>query len=62
MADIRSLLFPDSIAVVGASPLVQSVQRGLETGAITQGRQMGESEKLIADFQRRVHAALTAPA
>lgn len=62
MADIRSLLVPGSIAVVGPSPLVQSVQRGLESGAVPQGRLMGESEKLIADFQRRVHAALTAPA
>jgi choline monooxygenase len=38
--------------------LVQSVQRGLESGAVPQGRLMGESEKLIADFQRRVHDAL----
>ena len=40
--------------------LVQSVQRGLESGAVPQGRLMGESEKLIADFQRRVRDALTA--
>ena len=40
--------------------LVQSVQRGLESGAVPQGRLMGESEKLIADFQRRVHDALLA--
>jgi choline monooxygenase len=38
--------------------LVQSVQRGLESGAMSQGRLMSESEKLIADFQRRVFAAL----
>jgi choline monooxygenase len=38
--------------------LVQSVQHGLESGVVTQGRLMGESEKLIADFQRRVHDAL----
>ena len=38
--------------------LVQSVQRGLDSGAVQQGRLMGESEKLIADFQRRVHDAL----
>jgi len=39
---------------------VQSVQRGLESGAVPQGRLMGESEKLIADFQRRVRDALVA--
>ena len=38
--------------------LVQSVQRGLESGAVPQGRLMAESEQLIADFQRRVHDAL----
>jgi phenylpropionate dioxygenase-like ring-hydroxylating dioxygenase large terminal subunit len=41
--------------------LVQSVQRGLESGAIPQGRLMPESEKLIADFQRRVHDQLVGP-
>jgi len=40
--------------------LVLSVQRGLDSGRVPQGRLMGESEKLIADFQRRVHEALTA--
>jgi hypothetical protein len=38
--------------------LVQSVQRGLESGAVPQGRLMTESEQLIADFQRRVYDAL----
>jgi phenylpropionate dioxygenase-like ring-hydroxylating dioxygenase large terminal subunit len=38
--------------------LVQSVQRGLESGTVSQGRLMPKSEKLIADFQRRVHDAL----
>ena len=38
--------------------LVQSVQRGLESGAVPQGRLMSTSEQLIADFQRRVHDAL----
>ena len=38
--------------------LVQSVQRGLESGAVPQGRLMAESEQLIADFQRRVRDAL----
>ena len=36
------------------------VVRGLESGAVPQGRLMSESEKLIADFQRRVHDALLA--
>ena len=40
--------------------LVQSVQRGLDSGAVSQGRLMAESEQLIADFQRRVRDALTA--
>ena len=40
--------------------LVQSVQRGLESGVVPQGRLMGTSEQLIADFQRRVFEALTA--
>ncbi len=38
--------------------LVLSVQRGLDSGRVPQGRLMGESEKLIADFQRRVYDAL----
>jgi len=38
--------------------LVQSVQRGLESEVVPQGRLMAESEQLIADFQRRVHDAL----
>jgi len=38
--------------------LVESVQRGLDSGIVPQGRLMAESEKLIADFQRRVRDAL----
>ncbi len=38
--------------------LVQSVQHGLDSGAVPQGRLMRESEQLIADFQRRVRDAL----
>jgi choline monooxygenase len=38
--------------------LVESVQRGLDSGLVPQGRLMVESEALIADFQRRVHDAL----
>jgi carnitine monooxygenase subunit len=38
--------------------LVESVQRGVSTGLIENGRLLAESERLIADFQRRVRAAL----
>jgi choline monooxygenase len=38
--------------------LVESVQRGLDSGTVPQGRLMSESEQLIADFQRRVRDAL----
>jgi choline monooxygenase len=38
--------------------LVQSVQHGLESGAVPQGRLMSQSEQLIAAFQRRVYDAL----
>jgi choline monooxygenase len=39
--------------------LVESVQAGLDSGAVPQGRVMVESEQLIADFHRRVYDALT---
>jgi choline monooxygenase len=39
--------------------LVESVQAGLDSGAVPQGRVFGESERLIGHFQRRIHAALT---
>ena len=61
-SEIEELLAWDNQVAEEDVSLVQSVQRGLESGAVPQGRLMGESEKLIADFQRRVHAALTAPA
>ncbi len=38
--------------------LVISVQAGLDSGAVPQGRLMRESEQLIADFQRRLYDAL----
>ena len=40
--------------------LVLSVQRGLDSGMVRQGRLMRESEKLIADFQRRVFDGIAA--
>ena len=38
--------------------LVEGVQRGLDSRAVPQGRLLRESEKLVADFQRRVYEAL----
>jgi phenylpropionate dioxygenase-like ring-hydroxylating dioxygenase large terminal subunit len=38
--------------------LVVSVQAGLDSGRVQQGRLMRESEQLIADFQRRVRDAI----
>jgi phenylpropionate dioxygenase-like ring-hydroxylating dioxygenase large terminal subunit len=38
--------------------LVENVQRGVSTGLIDAGRLLPESERLIADFQARVQAAL----
>ncbi len=58
-AEIDELVAWDTQVAEEDVSLVQSVQRGLESGAVPQGRLMPESEKLIADFQRRVHAALT---
>ena len=39
--------------------LVESVQLGLDSRAVPQGRLLPESEQLVAAFQRRVHDALT---
>ena len=39
--------------------LVLSVQAGLDSGTVPQGRLMRESEQLIADFQRRLYDAIT---
>jgi choline monooxygenase len=40
--------------------LVRNVQLGLDSGMVPQGRLLLPSEKLIAHFQRLVHAAVTA--
>lgn len=40
---------------------MESVQRGLGSGMVPQGRLMAESEQLIADFQRKLHDALLGP-
>ena len=59
-AEIEELMAWDQQVAEEDVSLVQSVQRGLESGAVPQGRLMVESEQLIADFQRRVHDALVA--
>jgi phenylpropionate dioxygenase-like ring-hydroxylating dioxygenase large terminal subunit len=40
--------------------LVESVQRGLDSRTVVQGRLMPQSEQLVAAFQRRVHDTLLA--
>jgi phenylpropionate dioxygenase-like ring-hydroxylating dioxygenase large terminal subunit len=42
--------------------LVEAVQKGLDSRAVTQGRLMPESEQLVAAFQRRVFDSLMPPA
>jgi choline monooxygenase len=54
-AEIAELVAWDRQVAEEDVALVQSVQRGLESGAVSQGRLMPQSERLIADFQRRVH-------
>ena len=56
--EIEELMAWDSQVGEEDVSLVQSVQRGLESGTVPQGRLMAESEQLIADFQRRVRDAL----
>ena len=56
---IQELIAFDSVVGTEDVALVESVQAGLESGAVPQGRVMLESEQLIHDFQLRVHAALT---
>src|SRR5438034_413932 len=48
-----------AVAHPGFSALVENVQRGVATGLIERGRLLPESERLIADFQQRVQAALS---
>ena len=56
---IQELLEWDSQVAEEDVALVLSVQRGLDSGQVPQGRLMRESEKLIADFQRRVYDAIS---
>ena len=57
-AEIDELMAWDTQVAEEDVSLVQSVQRGLESGAVPQGRLMAQSEQLIADFQRHVYDAL----
>jgi choline monooxygenase len=55
---IHDLLEFDNQVGVEDRVLVESVQRGLRSGMVDRGRLMPQSERLIADFQRRVATAL----
>jgi hypothetical protein len=55
---IEELIEFDTQVALEDLALVESVQKGLASGAVPQGRVMVESEKLLADFHRRVHDAL----
>jgi phenylpropionate dioxygenase-like ring-hydroxylating dioxygenase large terminal subunit len=57
--EARALIaFGTQVALEDAE-LVKSVQRGLDSGVVPQGRLMLESEKLIGHFQRLTFEALT---
>ena len=51
------LAFDDQVGAEDKA-LVEGVQRGVSSGALEGGRLLVSSEKLIADFGRRVAAAL----
>jgi phenylpropionate dioxygenase-like ring-hydroxylating dioxygenase large terminal subunit len=53
----ESIAFDTQVASEDVS-LVRSVQRGLDSRTVEQGRLMPESERLVAAFQRRVHDTL----
>ncbi len=59
---VRELMEWDSQVAEEDVALVLSVQRGLDSGSVPQGRLMRGGEMLIADFQRRVYDALVADA
>ncbi len=58
--EIDEVLEFDNQVALEDLALVESVQVGLDSGGVPQGRVMVESEQLIADFHRRVHDALLA--
>ena len=53
----ETIEFDTQVATEDVS-LVESVQRGLDSQTVVQGRLMPQSEQLVAAFQRRVHDAL----
>jgi phenylpropionate dioxygenase-like ring-hydroxylating dioxygenase large terminal subunit len=53
----ETIEFDTQVATEDVS-LVESVQRGLDSRTVVQGRLMPQSEQLVAAFQRRVHDAL----
>ncbi|HTS73795.1 MAG TPA: aromatic ring-hydroxylating dioxygenase subunit alpha [Gaiellaceae bacterium] len=53
----ESIAFDTQVATEDVA-LVESVQRGLDSRTVVQGRLMPESEQLVAAFQRRVHDTL----
>ena len=55
---VQELLAWDNQVGEEDTSLVESVQRGLDSNTVLQGRLMPESEQLIADFQRRVRDSL----
>jgi choline monooxygenase len=56
---IQEVIAFDSQVAAEDVALVESVQRGLDSKTVLQGRLMPESEQLIVNFQRRVFDALT---
>lgn len=56
---IQEVIEFDTQVAVEDVALVEGVQRGLDSGAVPQGRLLAESEQLVAAFQRRVFDALT---
>jgi len=53
----ESIAFDTQVATEDVA-LVTNVQAGLDSGMVQQGRLMGESEQLIAAFQRRLYASV----
>jgi phenylpropionate dioxygenase-like ring-hydroxylating dioxygenase large terminal subunit len=57
---IQEVIEFDTQVAVEDVALVEAVQKGLDSGAVPQGRLMAESEQLVAAFQRRVFESLIA--
>ncbi len=56
---IQEVIAFDSQVAEEDVALVVAVQKGLDSGAVKQGKLMTQSERLIASFQRNVYDALT---